>query len=100
MCGYLVALQLSGRLKEYAGFSQPERTTKQAAAHMLGELAHKKIALNLDPTGETPFPAIHLAGGSKAFVGKTPVQKDALMATGRAKLKVSVRPPTCAQPRQ
>ena len=84
----------------YAGLSQAERTTKQAKTHMLWAVDHKKIALNLDPTGETPFPAIHLAGGSKAFVGKTPVQKDALLATGRAKLKVSVRPPTCAQPRQ
>ena len=85
MCGYLVALQLSGRLKEYAGFSQPERTTKQAAAHMLGELAHKKIALNLDPTGETPWGVIRLAGGSTAFAGKTQVQRDALLATGRKK---------------
>ena len=53
---------------------------------MLGPKAWQKITLNLDPTGETTLAAIAFAGGSKAFVGKTPVQKDGLLSAGRKKL--------------
>ena len=62
-----MALPLSGGVKAYAGLSHAEALTKQAAVHMLGTLAHQKIALNLDPTGETPWQVIRSAGGSAAF---------------------------------